>query len=122
MGPDNSDQKPALYFHWPDGTFTRVECTTLEEFDDDESSSKKCMWRNEEITGHFRVRKFSRKTFKKYLMSIGFGRNLAEIICEAIQKRGWSYSQAYIEWIFYAIRLDDILKGIEEEFDNGATD
>lgn len=92
-----------LYFQWPDGTYTKVEVKEVNLDNETSELVPSGIWRNAGLSFHLRIRKYSKKTFKKFLMSRGFQRDTAENICKVVRAAGNSYSEAYVNYIFTLI-------------------
>lgn len=108
MPTNTASEMVNLYFQWPDGTYTKVEVKEVNLDNEIPELVPSGIWRNAGLSFHLRIRKYSRKTFKKFLMSRGFQRDTAENICKLVLAAGNSYSQAYAHYIFDLIEGEEI--------------
>lgn len=74
----------------------------------DDSRSFKCLQNPVSMTITLPHKKISRKTFKKWLMSKGINRDLAEWFCVAVSsfKGKWSYRLLYFNGLFSSTSQD----------------
>ena len=112
MGPDEQSTSKYGMIITPineDGTygepikFENLQPIAEEDFQDLDTTKKNKLIFNTTWSGEFNVKfrykKISKKTFKKWLMSHGFKRDLAELFCQIIASFGGriSYQSIYVD-------------------------
>ena len=115
MGPDEQSTSKYGMIITPineDGTygepikFEKLKPIAEEDFQDLDTTKKNKLIFNTTWSGEFNVKfrhkKISKKTFKKWLMSNGFKRDLAELFCQIIASFGGriSYQRIYVDSFF----------------------